>query len=70
MPEHAGVAGADQLTVKLVVLVMAGSGVTLLVGGPVSMVLRKSAVESGALASKTTVACKMIWASRLVRGLG
>ena len=50
----------DQLTVKLGVVSVAGSAVTLLVGTAVSMVLRAVFVAMGALMSKTTEACWLI----------
>ena len=49
----------DQETVKLGVVVVAGSAATVLVGGPASMVLTTCGVASGALVSKTMLA----WAS-------
>ena len=49
----------DQETVKLGVVVVAGSAVTVLVGGLASMVLVICGVAIGALVSKTMLA----WAS-------
>ena len=60
----------DQETVKLGVVVVAGSAATALVGGPASMVLTTSGVASGALVSKTMLAWASIAAPVARPGLG
>jgi hypothetical protein len=50
----------DQFSGMLGVVMVAGSAVTLLLGGPASMVLRAVLVANGALASKTTLAWALI----------
>ena len=61
MPEPAS-SLPDQDTVKLLEVVRLGSGLTKLVGGAASMVLKIGGVSSGSLVSKTIVA----WASMRV----
>ena len=76
MPEPPRSSEPDQLTAKLVEVVVAGSGLTLLVGGPASMVTRSClvrsipwvgslsltwSVEIAALVSKVTRATLRIW---------